>query len=318
MTTVGPTSITFTEFFLVLIWRSVMRRVILGALLTFFLTRCATVTRGPMQSIRVGSKPAGASVKLRDCGAGSTDSAKTPAVVFVNRRATRCSLTFTHPQYGSRTVSLLRIGGAWDRTAPPDELRDATSAGVEVVGKAAEVGSSLPAEAAPVVAPIIVGAAGAVVIGGAVWGLSRSVDAMSGANYQQNRSIVLIDFNKPIPKVVGRYSLVRVNGAALPTTTWLTGNCQISTNSGRLVLEENGRWNSIITEQEFCGKRKHRPVESAESAAHGVFSVDGDRILLESERGIAVAVLQRDRLEVTIRGPGAHDGEATYTLQLSQ
>jgi len=303
-----------------------MRKMILTALLPFFLVQCATVTQGPMQRIRVGSKPSGVSVKLSECGVGGTETAKTPAIVFVNRRATRCTLTFTHPELGTRTVSLIRTGRALDPTPPPEGAVEAAGAAVEFGGAfvraGAEIVANVPGEAGAVMAlPLII--AGGVVVAGVVvgvplWGVGRGIDSITGANYRQSRSIVLVDFNKPVRNVAGRYSFANVNGKELPANTWTTrkGKCQVSTNSGSLVLDENGRWSSVITEQEFCVKKTHAPVESA---AHGVFSVEGDRILLESESGLAIGVLQSDQVQIAMRGTGTYEGQtAVYTLRLQQ
>jgi hypothetical protein len=278
-----------------------MRKMIFGAVLAFFLVQCATVNQGPMQRIRVGSKPAGASVKLTECGAGSTDSAKTPAIVFVNRRATRCAVTFTLPEYGSRTVSLFRTGRALDLSGPPEGFGN--------------VLNSLPTGSDPISGTIGAFGVAGVVVGGTIWGMSRGIDSLTGANYRQNRSTVVVDFNKLVPDVVGRYALVSVNGMELPAKTWTTrnGKCEIWTNSGSIVLEQNGRWRSVITEQQLCGKKKRAP---AESTTEGVFTVDGNQILLESEAGAALAVFEGDLLEVTMRG--ARGETAVYRLQLSQ
>lgn len=271
-----------------------MRTAICSVVLTLFLVRCATVTRGPMQRIRVASKPTGASVKLRDCGGGSTDSAKTPDTVFVNRRATNCSLTFSLPEYGNRTVPLFRRALA--RIGPPEGF--------------GEMLDSLLSENDPISGTVaVVGG----VVGGTIWGISRGFDGLTGANYQQNRSTVVVDFNNPVRNVAGQYAVMAVNGMELPADTWSArkGKCRIWTNAGSVILEESGRWRSIITEQQLCGKRTHAPIESK---SFGVYTVRGDNILLESEGGVASGVFLADRLELTMADEESQ--RAVYSLRL--
>lgn len=304
-----------------------MRRIILSTVVALFLMQCATVTRGPMQRIRVGSLPAGASVELSECGVGSTDSAITPATVFVNRRATECTLIFNHPDHGTRTVPLLRKGRAVAREGPPEEAIAAAGGTMEVAGAIMEV---------PVVGPVFgVAAVGAVVIGGVIWGLSRSVDGISGANYEHSGSTILVDFHKPVPNVAGRYVLARVNGQELPIATWTkdvranrqdyivfwgkSGKCQLWAKSGSLSLDESGRWTSSMTEQEICGKKTYR---AETSTAHGVFTAEavaeGVQVLLESENAVSPAMLQADRLDITANGVGPYAGQTViYTFQLA-
>lgn len=274
--------------------RSAVRNAIFCAVLAFFLAQCSTLTHGPLQRIRVASKPTGASVKLSDCGAGSTDSAKTPDIVFVNRRATHCTLTFSLPEYGHRSVALFRTGRAMARTGPPDALFDLYENAADPIDDAI----------------------GAIVIqvGLPIWGMSRAFDGLTGANYRQNRSTVAVDFNKPIRNVAGEYQVVTVNGAELPARTWTArnGKCQIWTNAGVLVLEESGRWRSAITEQQFCGKQTG---ESVASTSYGVYTVHGDNILLESSDGVASGVLVDDRLELKMAGEESQ--RASFTLRLT-
>lgn len=87
-----------------------MRRLFGCVMMGLLLAQCATVSHGPVQRIRISSKPSGAAVRLNGCGPGSTRTAKTPATVLVQRLATICTLTFTLPEHGSRTVPLLRNG----------------------------------------------------------------------------------------------------------------------------------------------------------------------------------------------------------------
>lgn len=267
------------------------RNLICSGIAALFLARCATVSHGPMQRIHVASEPARASVELSRCGAGSSRSAKTPATILVNRMATLCTLTFTLPEYGSRTVPLIR------RWSPAIEEN------LELVDDLCGDDCNSPSEVA-----------GALLVGATISAMAFGVDRMTGAMYEQNRSAIVVNFNDPIPNVAGRYSLMGVNGMELPAATWTDGSCEISTSSGWLVLEEGGRWSSSITEQRLCGKKKRPPRESVNE---GVFTIDGERILLESDSGIDTAVLQDDRLDVTIRRFGLRDDQtAVYTLRL--
>ncbi len=89
-----------------------MVRKLLPVLLVLASVRCATVHHGPMQRIQVDSDPIEATVRTQDCGAGSTKVAKTEAVVWVNRRATRCTLTISAPGFESQSVPLHRVMSA--------------------------------------------------------------------------------------------------------------------------------------------------------------------------------------------------------------
>jgi len=77
-------------------------------LLVIVFARCATLHHGPMQRILVDNEPVAATVQTKQCGPGSTRVAKTAAIVWVNRRATHCTLTFTAPGFESQTVPLHR------------------------------------------------------------------------------------------------------------------------------------------------------------------------------------------------------------------
>ena len=96
-----------------------MRNLIFSAFAFLFLVQCATATRGPMQTIRVATKPPGASVEFHDCDAINKP-VSTPASVLVSRRATRCTLTLSHHDYGTRTVALLRKGSAFSSAPMPE------------------------------------------------------------------------------------------------------------------------------------------------------------------------------------------------------
>jgi len=83
-------------------------RAVIAGLFVLAFARCATLDHGPMQRIHVDSDPAGATVQTKSCGPGSTKVATTEAVVWVSRRATRCTLTITAPGFEPETVSLHR------------------------------------------------------------------------------------------------------------------------------------------------------------------------------------------------------------------
>lgn len=86
----------------------IMKRMLLAAAVTASLAACATVQHGPAQRIRVDSDPPEAVVRTEKCGPGSTKSVRTPAVIWVSRRAERCTLTFSAPGYAPSTVMLRR------------------------------------------------------------------------------------------------------------------------------------------------------------------------------------------------------------------
>ena len=86
-----------------------MKRTLLLALLVLSLAACATVQHGPAQRIYVESDPPDAVVKTDHCGPGSTREARTPSVVWVSRRAERCTLTITADGYVGKRVSLTRV-----------------------------------------------------------------------------------------------------------------------------------------------------------------------------------------------------------------
>lgn len=84
-----------------------MRRSI-AILMTLALTACATVQHGPVQRIAVDSEPQGALVRTSLCGPGSTKEVRTPGIVWVSRRAERCTLTFSEHDYYPEQVTLQR------------------------------------------------------------------------------------------------------------------------------------------------------------------------------------------------------------------
>jgi hypothetical protein len=123
-----------------------------------------------MQRIRVESEPFGSSVQTKQCGPASTKTATTPAVVWVSRRAKRCTLTITAPGFEPRSVSLRRVVS--DRT-----LRNA-----EAVG---ELCDSLECNSFSDVLT-------SVFFGGLVAGTGFGVDAVTGAMFQQDPSSVYV------------------------------------------------------------------------------------------------------------------------------
>lgn len=85
-----------------------MKRTLLLAILAFSLAACATVQHGPVQRIYVESDPPDAVVKTDHCGPGSTRETRTPGVVWVSRRAERCTITVTADGYVGKRVTLAR------------------------------------------------------------------------------------------------------------------------------------------------------------------------------------------------------------------
>ena len=82
---------------------------LLLAVLALTLAACATVQHGPVQRIQVDSEPSGAKVRTELCGPGATKETHTPGVVWVSRRAERCTLTFTADGYVGKRVALTRV-----------------------------------------------------------------------------------------------------------------------------------------------------------------------------------------------------------------
>jgi hypothetical protein len=64
--------------------------------------RCATVSSGPMETIRLSSEPSGADVSV-DCGSGTTGHV-TPAEITIPRRAPDCTLTFRKAGFERESV----------------------------------------------------------------------------------------------------------------------------------------------------------------------------------------------------------------------
>lgn len=86
-----------------------MKRALLLATVALSLAACATVQHGPVQRIHVDSEPANVKVRTDKCGPGSTREVRTPGVVWVSRRAERCTLTFTADGYVGKRVVLTRV-----------------------------------------------------------------------------------------------------------------------------------------------------------------------------------------------------------------
>jgi hypothetical protein len=85
-----------------------MLKRIIPALGIVLLSACATAHHGPMQRIAVDSEPKGALVELANCGAMATEYDKTPAMVWVSRRSTQCTLTVSKLGYRPVTMKLSR------------------------------------------------------------------------------------------------------------------------------------------------------------------------------------------------------------------
>jgi hypothetical protein len=83
-------------------------RSLVAAILLLTMTGCATVQHGPVQRIEVDSEPQDAIVRTSDCGPGSTKETRTPDVVWVSRRAEKCTLTFLLPGHYTEQVALHR------------------------------------------------------------------------------------------------------------------------------------------------------------------------------------------------------------------
>src|SRR5215212_5197543 len=85
-----------------------LSRRLIVALAALATTACATVGNGPMQRIEIDSKPAGARVRLYNCGAVATKTATTPATVWVSRRSTQCRVRVSIPGEEEHTTRLVR------------------------------------------------------------------------------------------------------------------------------------------------------------------------------------------------------------------
>jgi hypothetical protein len=142
----------------------VMKRVVL-ALLALSLAACATVQHGPVQRIQVDSEPSDVTVRTELCGPGATREVRTPGVVWVSRRAERCTLTFTADGYVGKRVVLTRA-------IAPEFLENVN---------AMEICTNLDCDDG-----------GWFLLGGLVAGAGFGVDALSGALFEQQPSEVFV------------------------------------------------------------------------------------------------------------------------------
>ena len=85
-----------------------MLKRLLPAIGIIALSACATAHHGPMQMITIDSEPKGALVELADCGVMATEYDKTPAMVWVSRRSTQCTLKVSKLGYQPVTLKLSR------------------------------------------------------------------------------------------------------------------------------------------------------------------------------------------------------------------
>jgi hypothetical protein len=140
---------------------------LLAAAIAIALTGCATVQHGPVQKIHVDSEPQDAVVRTEDCGVTSTKEVRTPGVVWVSRRADKCTLRFSAPGYYTETVALHR------------EVADEFLQNVDIVGEMCcwDTDSSLTG----------------LLLGGLFAGTGFAVDGATGAMFRQEPSAVLIE-----------------------------------------------------------------------------------------------------------------------------
>ncbi len=135
------------------------------ATLALTLAACATVQHGPVQRINVDSEPSGAKVHTDLCGPGATKEVHTPGVVWVSRRAERCTLTFTADGYVGKRVVLTR--------ALSEEFME-------------------NAEALDVCLDLDCDDGEWFLLGGLIAGTGFGVDAITGALYEQRPSDVFV------------------------------------------------------------------------------------------------------------------------------
>jgi len=148
-----------------------VKRTLLLATLVIALARCATIDHGPMQRIRVDSDPMGATVRTKSCGPGSTKVTETAGVVWVNRRATRCTLTFSAPGFQPQSVPLHRVIS--DKTFQNAKAIDGFCDAVNCTN-----GSDFTA---------------ALFLGGFFAGTGFAVDAVTGAMFTQDPNEVYVE-----------------------------------------------------------------------------------------------------------------------------
>ena len=146
-----------------------MLRQLLPPLLALSFVACATVDHGPMQRIRVESQPAGADVRTMDCGPGSTKKAKTPATVWVSRRASRCEIEISAIGYESETFRLHR------------RLSDATFENVRLLDSLCD--DAIDCDSAS-------DWFGIIMLSAAVTGTGMGVDALSGAMFELEPNLI--------------------------------------------------------------------------------------------------------------------------------
>ena len=143
-----------------------MKHALLAAFAALNLAACATVQHGPVQRIRVDSDPAGVKVRTDKCGPGSTKETRTPGVVWVSRRAERCTLTFTEDGYVGQRVKLMRV-------IAPEFMEN-----LEAIDVCTDVGCD--------------DAWGYFFLGGFFAGAGFGVDSITGAMYEQQPYEVVV------------------------------------------------------------------------------------------------------------------------------
>ena len=149
-------------------------RTVLASLFILAFARCATIDHGPMQRIRVDSDPV-ATVRTKNCGPASTKRTTTApdSVVWVSRRATHCTLTFTAPGFEPQTVQL-------QRTIHDKTFNNARHLGDFCYGDALDCRNASDFTAA-------------LFLGGLFAGTGFGIDAVTGAMYQQEPSAVWVE-----------------------------------------------------------------------------------------------------------------------------
>ena len=85
-----------------------MMRILAACLAILCTARCATMSNGPSQRVLVDTVPSGASVRVVDCGPGTSAVVTAPATIPVSRRATHCTFQISHPGYHEKVVRLSR------------------------------------------------------------------------------------------------------------------------------------------------------------------------------------------------------------------
>lgn len=78
---------------------------------------------------------------------------------------------------------------------------------------------------------------------------------------------------------VGTYTLVEVNGNALPVTTDLNRSCTDEVHAATLTILEGSRWQMTYTETETCGAEVDEDIDEVE----GGYIVRGDAIIFSEE-----------------------------------